>query len=89
MAGIPPRPKKTTEEIIQARMAWDTSPITSKEPYYAVKAGHWPNGTSIDALKPFWVENTAKTYATLDEAVDDMGGQMPSYASFGVVKFDS
>lgn len=23
MAGIPPRPKKTTEEIIKSRMEWD------------------------------------------------------------------
>jgi len=49
---------------------------------------HWPNGTDIDPLKPYWVENTEKTYETLDAAVDDMGGQIPSSISFGLVKFD-
>lgn len=46
----------------------------------------WPDGTTFNTLKPFWIEETGKTYETLDEAVEDMG-QIPSHNSFGALKF--
>ena len=48
----------------------------------------WPNGTSYDPAKPWSVEETGKTYETVDDAVEAKDGQLPSYASFGVIKFE-
>lgn len=53
------------------------------------KGFDWPDGTAMDPLKPYWVEETGKTYETLEAAVDEMDGRMPSDISFGVVKFDA
>ena len=48
----------------------------------------WPDGTIYDPAKPWWVEETGETYETVDDAVEAMDGQLPSYASFGMIKFD-
>ena len=61
---------------------------TEKPFSWAPDEPQWPNGVAVDPLKPFWVENTEKTYETFDEAVDDIGGAMPSYVNFGLIRFD-
>lgn len=60
------------------------APAESSAPHHP----DWPDGTSYDPENPWWVEDTGKTYETVDQAVEDYDGKLPSYASFGVVKFD-